>query len=61
MPDTTFPTVDINASGQIGMTYMKSGNDTTTDYMSMYVTGRNSGDPAGTRPETAVKKSATRI
>lgn len=43
-----FPSIDINASGQIGLTYMKSGNDTTTDYMSMYVTGRIPTDPAGT-------------
>jgi uncharacterized repeat protein (TIGR01451 family) len=44
----TYPAIDINASGQIGMTYMKSGNDSSNDYMSMYVTGRNSGDTAGT-------------
>jgi uncharacterized repeat protein (TIGR01451 family) len=49
----TYPSIDINASGQIGMTYMKSGNDTSSDYLSMYVTGRNSGDPAGTM-ETSV-------
>jgi uncharacterized repeat protein (TIGR01451 family) len=29
------------------MTYMRSGNDTTTDYMSMYVTGRVPSDAAG--------------
>jgi uncharacterized repeat protein (TIGR01451 family) len=43
-----YPSIDINASGQIGMTYMKSGTDTSTDYMSMYVTGRNPGDATGT-------------
>jgi hypothetical protein len=43
-----YPSIDINAAGQIGMTYMKSGTDTSTDYMSMYVTGRTSGDAAGT-------------
>ena len=43
-----FPGIDINPSGQIGMSYMKSGTDTSTDYMSMYVTGRVPGDPAGT-------------
>src|SRR5262249_10570603 len=44
----TYPAIDINESGQIGMTYMQSGTDSTTDYMSMYVTGWNPGDPAGT-------------
>src|SRR5262249_47300842 len=45
---TYFPAIDINSSGQIGMTYMRSGNDTSTDYMSMYVTGRTTSDAAGT-------------
>jgi hypothetical protein len=49
----TYPSIDINSSGQIGMTYMKSGTDSSTDYMSMYVTGRTSSDPAGTM-ETSV-------
>jgi uncharacterized repeat protein (TIGR01451 family) len=44
----TYPSIDINSSGQIGMTYMKSGDDAKTDYLSMYVTGRNSGDAPGT-------------
>jgi uncharacterized repeat protein (TIGR01451 family) len=44
----TYPSIDINAAGQIGMTYMKSGTDNSTDYLSMYVTGRNPGDAAGT-------------
>ncbi len=44
----TYPSIEINSSGQIGMTYMRSGNDTAVDYLSMYVTGRNSSDPAGT-------------
>ena len=43
-----FPGIDVNSSGQIGMTYMRSGNDTSSDFMSMYVTGRNSGDAIGT-------------
>ncbi len=51
---TTFPGIDINASGQIGMTYARSGNDTSTDYLSMYVTGRNPGDPAGTMEAAAL-------
>ena len=44
----TYPGIDINAAGQIGLTYMRSGNDTSTDYLSMDVTGRDPGDAAGT-------------
>jgi uncharacterized repeat protein (TIGR01451 family) len=44
----TYPAIDINSSSQIGLTYMRSGNDTSTDYMSMDVTGRNPGDASGT-------------
>jgi uncharacterized repeat protein (TIGR01451 family) len=44
----TYPAVDINQSGQIGMTYMKSGTDAGNDYMSMYVTGWSPGDASGT-------------
>lgn len=44
----TYPAIDINLAGQIGMTYMRSGDDTATDFMSMYVTGRQSSDPPGT-------------
>lgn len=43
-----YPAIDINASRQIGLTFMKSGTDTTTDYLSMYVTGRDSSDAPGT-------------
>jgi uncharacterized repeat protein (TIGR01451 family) len=43
-----FPSIDVNPSGSIGVTYMRSGNDTSTDYMSMYLTGRAPGDAAGT-------------
>jgi uncharacterized repeat protein (TIGR01451 family) len=53
----TYPAIDINTSGQIGLTYMQSGTDTSTDYMSMYVTGRNTSDPAGTM-ETSVRVPA---
>jgi uncharacterized repeat protein (TIGR01451 family) len=48
-----FPSIEINASNQIGMTYMKSGTDSSNDYMSMYVTGRDPSDIAGTM-ETSV-------
>jgi ELWxxDGT repeat protein len=44
----TYPSVDINPSGQIGMTYMRSGTDSSTDFLSMYVTARTPSDPAGT-------------
>jgi uncharacterized repeat protein (TIGR01451 family) len=43
-----YPGIDINASGQIGLSYMKSGTDSGTDYLSMWVTGRVPSDPAGT-------------
>jgi uncharacterized repeat protein (TIGR01451 family) len=55
----TYPSIDINSSGQIGMTYMKSGTDTSTDYMSMYVTGRNSNDPAGTMEASVIVPAGT--
>jgi hypothetical protein len=42
------PGIDINAAGDIGMSYIQSGNDTTTDYMSDYITGRKASDAAGT-------------
>src|SRR5262249_42536690 len=35
-----YPAIDINSSGQIGMSYMRSGTDSSTDYLSMWVTGR---------------------
>jgi uncharacterized repeat protein (TIGR01451 family) len=44
----TYPAIDINSSGAIGMSYMKSGNDTSSDYLSMWVTGRVSSDGSGT-------------
>jgi hypothetical protein len=43
-----YPGIDINAAGDIGMSFILSGNNTSTDFMSVYVTGRNSSDPAGT-------------
>ena len=44
----TYPSIDVNSTSQFGLSYMKSGNDTTSDFLSTYVTGRNSGDAAGT-------------
>jgi uncharacterized repeat protein (TIGR01451 family) len=43
----TYPGIDINPSGSIGMSYIRSGTDSSTDYMSMYVTGRVAGDTPG--------------
>lgn len=57
----TYPSVDINASGQIGMTYMKSGTDTSTDYLSMYVTGRNPTDAAGTMQTPVLVPAGTGV
>jgi hypothetical protein len=44
----TYPVVDINAAGDIGITYTQSGTDTSTDFMSAYVAGRQASDPVGT-------------
>jgi uncharacterized repeat protein (TIGR01451 family) len=55
----TYPSVEINSSGQIGMTYMRSGTDSSTDYMSMYVTGRISSDPAGTMEASVLVPAGT--
>jgi autotransporter-associated beta strand protein len=43
----TYPAIDINSAGDIGMTFMRSGTDSATDFLSMYVTGRTPTDPAG--------------
>lgn len=50
-----YPSVDINANGDIGMNYLESGgtnpanpNSTSNEFMSMYVTGRRASDAAGT-------------
>jgi hypothetical protein len=47
-----FPSIDINAQGDIGMTYLQSGTG-TGQFMSMYITGRVPSDAAGTM-ETSV-------
>src|SRR5207249_3579653 len=55
--DNTFvayPAVDINSVGTIGMTFLRAGTDATTDFMSMWVTGRTASDPPGTM-ETAME------
>jgi hypothetical protein len=43
-----YPGIDINQFGSVGMGFTQSGTDTPTDFMSMWVTGRNASDPAGT-------------
>jgi hypothetical protein len=42
----TYPAIDINATGQIGLSYMESGQ--SGPFLSVYATGRLPGDPAGT-------------
>jgi hypothetical protein len=56
-----YPTVDINAQGQIGMTFMKSGTDSPTDYMSMYVTARLPSDAAGTMETPVIVPAGTGV
>ena len=43
-----YPGIDINSSGQIGMSFMRSGTDRFNDFMSMYVTVRTPTDAPGT-------------
>lgn len=43
-----YPGIDINSAGQIGMSYMRSGTDTSNDYLSMWVAARTPTDAAGT-------------
>jgi hypothetical protein len=54
---TVDPAIDLNASGDIAMGFTKSGNDTTTDYMSTFITGHKSSDAAGAM-ETPVEIKA---
>jgi hypothetical protein len=42
-----YPGIDINANGDIGMSFMQSGTG-AGQFMSVYVTGRKRDDPAGT-------------
>jgi uncharacterized repeat protein (TIGR01451 family) len=43
----TYPAIDINSARDIGMTYMQSGTDNSSDFVSMYVAGRTPSDPTG--------------
>lgn len=50
---TFFPSIEIAANGDLGMTFMQSS---ASEFVSMYVTGKTSSDPAGTmRPPAPVK------
>jgi hypothetical protein len=51
---TYFPSIDIDSNNDIGMTYMESSS---SEFASMYVTGRTPSDAAGTM-ETGVKALA---
>jgi uncharacterized repeat protein (TIGR01451 family) len=57
----TYPGIDINASGQIGMSYMQSGTNTSTDYLSMWVTGRVSTDTPGTMETPVIVPAGTGV
>jgi Putative Ig domain len=54
-----YPGIDINSLGEIGMSFMQSSQTGTNQgqFMSVYVTGRGPGDPAGTM-ETPVLAQA---
>jgi uncharacterized repeat protein (TIGR01451 family) len=56
-----FPAIDINSAGYIGMTYMRSGTDSSTDYMSTWVTGRAPGDAAGTMQASVLPTAGTGV
>jgi hypothetical protein len=55
---TYYGAIDINASGDLGLTYMESS---ATEYMSMYVTGQLAGGPSGVMqtPVVAMAGQAT--
>ncbi len=55
-----FPGIDINAGGAIGMSFMQSGTG-TGQYVSMYVTGRVPGDPAGTMETPVLVPAGTGV
>ncbi|MDB5301487.1 MAG: hypothetical protein JWO87_3150, partial [Phycisphaerales bacterium] len=51
-----FPSIDINSKGDIGLNYSQSGTG-AGQFMSMYVTGRNAGDAAGTMQTPVLVKA----
>src|SRR5262249_51149938 len=46
----TYPGIDINGAGDIGMSFIQSSHTgvNTGEFMSMYITGRSASAPAGT-------------
>ena len=57
----TYPSIDINSSSSIGMSYMQSGTDSAKDYMSMWVTGRVSIDATGTMETSVIVPGGTGV
>jgi hypothetical protein len=53
---TYFPAIDINVNGDLGMTYMESSS---TEYVSMYVTGQNANDFGTSMQDGAVTHPGT--
>ncbi|HND54303.1 MAG TPA: PPC domain-containing protein, partial [Pirellulaceae bacterium] len=51
---TYYPSIAINAAGDIGMTYMQSAAD---EFVSMYVTGQKAGGPSGVMGAPALVKA----
>lgn len=49
-----YPSVAIAPNGDLGMTFIQSSSN---EYMSMYVTGRKAGDPAGTMQTPVLAKA----
>ena len=54
-----YPAIDVNSAGYVGLTYMRSGNDSPNDYLSMYVTGRAPTDPPGTMRTSVLVPAGT--
>jgi hypothetical protein len=57
----TYPAIDINPAGDIGMTYMQSGTARPTDFLSTHVTGRKISDPAGTMEAPVVAQAGQQL
>jgi hypothetical protein len=51
---TYYPSIEIAANGDIGMTFMQSS---ASEHMSMYITGRTSSDAAGTMAQGTLVKA----
>jgi hypothetical protein len=49
-----FPSIAINPNGDLGMTYIQSSS---SEYMSMYITGQAAGDPLGTMQTPVLVKA----